>query len=58
MLAQGFCDSMVQLAGEPHSLLPGISTTLNWVATAARGRAYGITCDWSSSIETCWSRRL
>jgi hypothetical protein len=41
MLAQGFCDSMVQLAGGPHSLLPGISTTLNWVATAARGRAYG-----------------
>jgi hypothetical protein len=53
MLAQGFCDSMVQLAGGPHSLFPGISTTLNWVAT----ERMAITCRMNTGARICSMRK-
>src|SRR5262245_44788933 len=53
MLAQGFGDSMVQVVGGPHSLLPDTSTTLNWVAT----ERMAITCRMNTGARCSMMRK-
>lgn len=50
---RAFVTLWFQLAGGPHSLLPGISTTLNWVATARMA----ITCRMNTGARICSMRK-